>query len=191
MSEQPATAVAPSGLDTLVRRLVRGGHRLSQAAAALAAVAMASLFVLMLAEIVARNLFSRSLGFSWEISGYLLGAVIFLGSGWTLRNGRHIRIMLLLEHAGPRMRRALDLVATLIAVLVVGQLVHAFSIMTWQSWANGVVSSTSEQFPLVWPRLAILLGLVVWEIQLLLRVLVLCVAPRLLNFDERRLETMS
>lgn len=191
MSEQPATAVAPSALDALVRRLVRGGHRLSQAAAALAAVAMASLFVLMLAEIVARNLYSRSLGFSWEISGYLLGAVIFLGSGWTLRNGRHIRIMLLLEHAGPRMRRALDLIATLIAVLVVGQLIHAFSIMTWQSWANGVVSSTSEQFPLVWPRLAILLGLVVWEIQLLLRVLVLCLAPRLLNFDERQLETMS
>ncbi|ANF57119.1 TRAP transporter small permease subunit [Halotalea alkalilenta] len=191
MSEQPVATVAPTGLDALVRRLVRGGNRLSQAAAALAAVAMASLFMLMLAEIVARNLYSRSLGFSWEISGYLLGAVIFLGSGWTLRNGRHIRIMLLLEHAGPRMRRGLDLIATLIAVLVVGQLIHAFSIMTWQSWANGVVSSTSEQFPLVWPRLAILLGLVVWEIQLLLRVLVLCLAPRLLNFDERQLETMS
>jgi TRAP-type C4-dicarboxylate transport system permease small subunit len=165
----------------MISRLLRLSDRLTWAAAAFSALAMALLFILMLAEIVSRNLLGKSLGFTWEVSGYLLGLIIFMASSWTLRTDKHIRITLLREHLPNGGMRWLDLLATLIGVVIVGFFTAAFVGFCLQTWQSGTVSSTPQQIPLIYPRALMALGLVVFTLTLIVRALVLIAVPELLE----------
>lgn len=164
----------------MISRLLRWSDRLAWASAALAALAMALLFILMLSEIVSRNLFGTSLGFSWEISGYLLGLIIFMASSSALRHDKHIRITLLREHLPAGGVRWLDLLATLIGVIIAGFFSAAFIGFCLQTWHSGTVSSTPQQIPLIVPRALMALGLLVFTSTLIVRALVLAASPGLL-----------
>ncbi|WP_249977829.1 TRAP transporter small permease subunit [Vreelandella olivaria] len=164
----------------MISCLLRLSDRLSWATAALAALAMALLFVLMLSEIISRNLFGRSLGFSWEVSGYLLGLIIFMASSWALRNDKHIRITLLRDHIPEGYARWLDLLATLIGVVIAGFFSAAFIGFCLQTWHGGTVSSTPQEIPLIYPRALMALGLIVFTLTLIVRAMVLFSLPGLL-----------
>lgn len=172
----------------MIFRMLRWSDRLAWASAALAALAMALLFVLMLSEILSRNLLGTSLGFSWEISGYLLGLIIFMASSWALRHDKHIRITLLREHLPAGGVRWLDLLATLIGVIIAGFFAAAFIGFCLQTWHSGTVSSTPQQIPLIAPRALMALGLIVFTATLIVRALVLVAAPELMG-DQKRLDS--
>ncbi|MGP9764314.1 TRAP transporter small permease subunit [Halomonas sp. AOP13-D3-9] len=165
----------------MISCLLRLSDRLSWATAALAALALALLFVLMLSEIVSRNLLERSLGFSWEVSGYLLGLIIFMASSWSLRNDKHIRITLVREYLPAGGVRWLDLLATLIGVIIAGFFCSAFIGFCLQTWHGGTVSSTPQEIPLIYPRALMALGLLVFTLTLVVRALVLVAAPGMLD----------
>jgi TRAP-type C4-dicarboxylate transport system permease small subunit len=113
---------------------------------------------LMLAEVVKRGFIGGSLAFSWEISTYAMAAMFFLAAGRTLRTGRHVRVSLLLEASGPRLRQLIDMAATLVglvlAVLIFLSLVNLAS----ASWARGLRSATYTATPLVWPQALMAIG---------------------------------
>ncbi len=154
------------------------GHRLtghigkfSDVLGTLAALCMAGLFLLMIAEIVARGVFSTSLGFSWEVSGYLLGAVIFLGAANALRSGSHVRISFLLDMLPRHFSRALDVASTLVAALITAYMTYAFFKLGWTSWSREIVSATVVQTPLFIPQLIFAIGLATLFLQLVARLL--------------------
>mgnify|MGYP003668126519 CR=1 FL=1 len=165
----------------MISCLLRLSDRLSWTTAAIAALALALLFVLMLSEIVSRNLLERSLGFSWEVSGYLLGLIIFMASSWSLRNDKHIRITLVREYLPRGGVRWLDLLATLIGVIIAGFFCSAFIGFCLQTWHGGTVSSTPQEIPLIYPRALMALGLLVFTLTLVVRALVLVAAPGMLD----------
>jgi TRAP-type C4-dicarboxylate transport system permease small subunit len=105
-----------------------------------------------------RNFTGRSLGFTWEFSGYLFGAIIFLGSAWTLRCGGQVRIRFMLDVLPPRWARLLDILACLCGLLIAAYLFYALCGYTMQAWSRNIVSSTPEKFPLVYPRALLTLG---------------------------------
>ncbi|MCQ9618048.1 TRAP transporter small permease [Paenalcaligenes niemegkensis] len=140
---------------------------LSNTLGALAALCLATLFLLMMAEIILRGFFHYSLGFTWEINGYLMGSVIFLGLGSALKSRSHIRIRLLLEMLPPRFTRWLDMVATVGGILITLYLLRAMTLLAWTSYIRNSVSSTPEQIPLVLPQAALCFGLLVFLFQLL------------------------
>jgi TRAP-type C4-dicarboxylate transport system permease small subunit len=127
-------------------------ERLSRVLGALAGAGMALLFLLMIGEVFYRNITGRSLGFTWEFSGYLFGAIIFLGSAWTLRCGAQVRIRFMLDILPPRWARLLDVLACLCGLLIALYLFYALCGFTWQAWSRDIVSNTPEKVPLVWPR---------------------------------------
>lgn len=165
----------------MLSRLLRAIDWLAWATGALSAVAMALLFILMLSEIVSRNLLGTSLGFTWEVSGYLLGLVIFMASSWALRNDKHIRITLLREHLPASAVRWLDLLATLIGAAIAVFFTAAFVGFCLQTWHNGTVSSTPQQIPLIVPRALMLLGIAIFTLTLVVRAMALIAAPSLLE----------
>ncbi|GHB18180.1 TRAP transporter small permease subunit [Salinicola rhizosphaerae] len=165
----------------MISRLLQASDFLARAAGMLAAIAMALLFVLMLSEIVSRNLLGTSLGFTWEVSGYLLGLVIFMASSWALRNDKHIRITLLREHLPAAAVRWLDLLATLIGAAIAVFFTAAFVGFCLQTWHNGTVSSTPQQIPLIVPRALMLLGITIFTLTLVVRAVALIAAPSLLE----------
>ena len=144
---------------------------LSRVTGALAGAGMGVLFLLMIAEVFYRNVTGRSLGFTWELSGYLFGAIIFLGSAWTLRCGGQIRIRFMLDILPPRWSRWLDLLACVCGLLIAGYLFFALCGFTLQAWSRGIVSGTPEKFPLVYPRALLTLGSGVLCLQMLAQTL--------------------
>lgn len=145
--------------------------KLSDALGVVASLCMAGLFLLMMSEIIARSAFSTSLGFSWEISGYLLGAVIFLGSAMALRNGVHVRISVLLDILPRRFSYGLDMVSTLAAALITGYMAYAFFKLGWTSWSRQTVSATVVEAPLFLPQVIYAIGLAALFLQLAARLL--------------------
>lgn len=148
-------------------------ERCSRVLGALAGGGMALLFLLMIAEVFYRNLTGRSLGFTWEFSGYLFGAIIFLGSAWTLRCGAQVRIRFMLDILPPRWARLLDALACLCGFLIALYLFYALCGFTWQAWSRDIVSSTPESMPLVWPRALLTLGCGMFCLQTLAQALTL------------------
>ncbi|MEG5262707.1 TRAP transporter small permease [Pseudomonas sp. JDS28PS106] len=137
---------------------LRSIDTLSRVTGCIAGAGMALLFLLMIGEVFYRNLTGRSLGFTWELSGYLFGAIIFLGSAWTLRCGGQIRIRFMLDILPPRWARWLDVLACLCGLFIAGYLFYALWGFTLQAWSRGIVSGTPEKFPLVYPRALLTLG---------------------------------
>ena len=70
-----------------MHRIISAIEAASRAGVAVAAVLVAAIFALMLAEIVARGAFSTSTLLSWEWSSYLMAAVMFLAAAGTARSG--------------------------------------------------------------------------------------------------------
>jgi TRAP-type C4-dicarboxylate transport system permease small subunit len=91
-------------------------------------------------------------------AGYCMAAAGFLALAHTLKRGEHIRVSLLIEHAGPRVKRALELwslaVATLLAALFALYSVR----LAFQSWQFNDVSTGNDATPLWIPQLAMAAG---------------------------------
>jgi TRAP-type C4-dicarboxylate transport system permease small subunit len=94
-------------------------------------------------------------------AGYCMAASGFLALAHTLKRGEHIRVSLLLEHAGPRLRRVLEL-ASLALSTVLAAAFGWYSIrLTFQSWEFNDVSTGNDATPLWIPELAMAIGTVV------------------------------
>jgi TRAP-type C4-dicarboxylate transport system permease small subunit len=73
----------------------------------LAAACLLALALVVLAQIGGR-LIGVMVPSATQIAGFLLAATIFLALAYTLAEGEHIRVMVVLEHLGPRARFWLD-----------------------------------------------------------------------------------
>ncbi len=135
----------------------------------LAALSIALLFILGLSEILLRTFAGYSLPVSLEYSGYLVAFSFFLGLGWTLSEGKHIRLALFEKQLGPA--RMLDLTATLLALVIVT--VFTIALITWAagSYTKGTVSFFPSATPLWIPQAIFSIGPFILTLSVLGRLL--------------------
>ena len=139
--------------------------RIEKAAAVLAALALAALFLLGLAEVTLRTLFSYSIPISLEYSGYLVAASFLLGSGWTLSQDRHVRLAIFEN------RPAIETLATGIALALSLGLSYGLAAWAIGSFEKGDVSFFPSATPLWIPQGGLALGALVLSLSLLKRLL--------------------
>jgi TRAP-type C4-dicarboxylate transport system permease small subunit len=125
--------------------------------AALAGVAMVAAFVSVGLGVIARLA-------GWDIAGldayagYSISAALFLALPQTLRRGEHIRVTLLLDRAGPKLRNALEWWA-LAAGLALALYLAFFAVrLVLSSHEMHDVSQGADATPLWIPQLAMALG---------------------------------
>ena len=136
---------------------------LYNAAAYLAALLLVGTLVMVLLGI-----FGRILGFQVRgtdaYAGYCMAGVGFLALAHTLTRGEHIRVNLVLEHAGASGRRVLER-WSLAAAAVLSLGFAWFSVrLVWQSYTLHDISTGNDATPLWIPQLAMALGTVVFAI---------------------------
>lgn len=151
--------------------LLRPIDWLSHKAAIVSAACLGSMTVLMLAEVVARNFLSQSLTFSWEFSGYLMGAAFFFGAAYTLRTGGHVRVSVLSETVPPIVAKVLEYVTTLVGLVVVGFLAYALFDLAQTTFSRGVRSFTPMETPLIIPQGVLVLGALLLFLQMVARLI--------------------
>jgi TRAP-type C4-dicarboxylate transport system permease small subunit len=111
-------------------------------------------------------------GISDEISSYVLGVAGVWGMAYGLQVGAHVRIDLLINHAGPSLRRALDMLAGGVTMLFAALLAFYAWAQAAEAYELGTRSITVLRAPLAIPQGLIAFGytlLAVQALSLLLR----------------------
>ena len=147
----------------LLSAYARVVNRLAIGGGILAAICLALLALLVLAEITVASAskiipgIRGDIPIAWEYSGYLMGAAFLLGSAVTLRAGTHIRVTALLTVLRPQAQHVLEILATLIGTIFSGFLAWTLSVFATQSIVEKTVSFASYT-PLWIPQVAMAVG---------------------------------
>nr|WP_321463057.1 TRAP transporter small permease [uncultured Cohaesibacter sp.] len=140
--------------------------QISSLSCILGGVCLVAIFLLIAAEILARNFINTSLPFSWDFAAYMMGACIFLSAGATLKAGGHVRVTALNDYLPPRGKQILDIAACLIGFIIALAILHAVSDMAFLSFKRGSTSSSVVRTPLWIPQAFMVLGAVVFALQM-------------------------
>ena len=134
--------------------------RLYDAAGYLAALFLAGTLAMVLTGIAGRLLSFHVPGTD-SYAGYCMAACGFLALAHTLKRGEHIRVSLVLEHAGVRARRGLELWALAVATVLAGAFAWYSVRLSLQSWQYSDISTGNDATPLWIPQLAMAAGTLV------------------------------
>ncbi len=140
-----------------MRRLL---DRLYDGAALAAALCMVLLLVAVLLSIAGRQLNFHISGMD-AYAGYLMAGAGFLALAHTLKRGEHIRVTLVLSHLQGPARRALELFALALGLLL-ALLFAWYSVrLAWQSHAFNDISTANDATPLWLPQIGMAVGAVI------------------------------
>jgi TRAP-type C4-dicarboxylate transport system permease small subunit len=145
-----------------VRRILDGVYA---SALALAAACLATLAVLVLAQVIGRAL-GMLVPAAEELAGYLMAAATFLALAHSLRAGAHIRVTLAIGQLDARTRRWQETFVLVIALPLSAGLAWWCLGLVAESLSYGDTSSGHLAVPLWIPQAPMALGLIVFTIAL-------------------------
>jgi TRAP-type C4-dicarboxylate transport system permease small subunit len=140
--------------------------RLYAASGALAALCLAGIAVVMLAQAGMRESGLLLRGAD-DIVGWLCAASAFLALASTFRHGELVRVGLIIDRLEPRARRRAELGALGGAVLVVGYILWAAASFVYQSWKFEEVAQGLIQIPIWIPQMSFVVGALVFFVAVL------------------------
>jgi TRAP-type C4-dicarboxylate transport system permease small subunit len=133
-----------------------------------AAAYLAALLLVGTLAMVLLGIFGRILGFqvrgSDAYAGYCMAGAGFLALAHTLTRGEHIRVNLILEHAGVQGARVLERWSLAAAVVLSTAFAYYSVRLAWQSFTLHDISTGNDATPLWIPQLAMAAGTVVFAI---------------------------
>ncbi|MDP1611789.1 MAG: TRAP transporter small permease [Sulfuritalea sp.] len=145
-----------------MRRLL---DRLYGAAAWAAALFMIGTLTMILLSVGGRLLDFHIRGTD-AYAGYCMAAAAFLALAHTLKRGEHIRVTLILDHAGPRGRHALELWSHVAGLFCAVLLAWFATRLVWQSFQFNDISQGTDATPLWIPQLGMAVGSMIFAIAL-------------------------
>ena len=154
-----------------MRILLRSIDTICTAGAIFAALAIAGISVMLIAEVILTSRFNWSQPWVVEFSGYGLAAALFAGSGWALRQGGHIRVTIVFQALPTTIQRIVDAICTLCALVVTLYAAQALSAFAQRSAELGSVSTYLSRTPLVYPQAMLAMSFVILALALIARLL--------------------
>jgi TRAP-type C4-dicarboxylate transport system permease small subunit len=127
-----------------------------------AAGVLAALFMVGTLAMVLVGIGSRLTG--WFVpgtdayAGYCMAAAGFLALAHTFRRGEHIRVTLLIERAGAKVRRGLELWSLAAGTALAAAFAFYAVKLAWQSWDFNDISTGNDATPLWIPQLTMAVG---------------------------------
>jgi len=140
--------------------------RLYAASGALAAVCLASICALMLAQAFGREVGILIRGAD-DIVSWLCAASAFLALGHTFRKGELVRVGLWLDMLGARTRWFAELFALGLSAVFVGYMLWAVVRFVYQSWQFHEVAQGLITLPIWIPQMSFVIGVVIFFVAVL------------------------
>lgn len=132
-------------------------NRLYDGAGALAALCLASIAAVMLAQAAMREMGMLLRGAD-DIVAWLCAASAFLALGHTFRRGELVRVGIVIEMLPPHARRPVAIAALALTVAFVGYMVYAVVRFVYESWQFEEVAQGLIQIPIWIPQMSFVLG---------------------------------
>ena len=133
-----------------------------------AAAYLAALFLVGTLVMVLLGIFGRLLSFQVRgtdaYAGYLMAGAGFLALAHTLMRGEHIRVTLVLEHAGAAGKRWLERWSLAVALALSLAFAWYSVRLAWQSYQFHDISTGNDATPLWIPQLSMAIGAIVFAI---------------------------
>ena len=129
-------------------------------AGALAAIFLAAICVLMLAQSAGREIALQIRGAD-DLTAWLCAASAFLPLAHTFRQGELIRVGLLLEKVGEGKRRALEIFSLASAAVIVGYMTWAVAGFVYESWKFKELAQGLLVIPIWIPQLSFVAGVAI------------------------------
>mgnify|MGYP001946752923 FL=1 len=165
----------PSG-NVAIRKVIKFADTIALIGGYVAVVCLGLMTLLMLCQVgvaALSRVFTDLRGdipVAWEYGSYLMGATFMLGSGVTLRAGRHIRLGLIVDSAPGWLRNTLEIVSSTLAI--------AFSVFLTYSLGSAALvalrvgtTSISSSTPIWIPMAAFTVGAAILSLQFAVRLL--------------------
>ncbi|WP_223426946.1 TRAP transporter small permease [Tateyamaria pelophila] len=138
--------------------LTRSLNAVYKAAGALAGFFLVAICVIVMAQIVARQL-GTIIPSADEYAGFCLAATSFLGLAYSFRSGSHIRVTLFIQALGNTSSRLMLILALVVATSVSGLLAYHTILMVMQNATRGEVTSGLIPIPLWLPQMGMAIGI--------------------------------
>ena len=135
--------------------------RLYSASGALAAVCLASICALMLAQAAGRE-FGLLIRGADDITAWLCAASAFFALGHTFRHGELVRVGLWLDFLKPAARWWAEVFALGVSTLFVGYMAWAVTRFVYESWKFNEVAQGLIKIPIWIPQLSFALGVLIF-----------------------------
>lgn len=144
-------------------RVYRWSCGLNRAGIAVVLAMLVAVTMLVLTEVLLRNVFYTSTHVMNELVGYSVAAMTFLALGYCFEQGVLIRMGLVLAPLGrfPAARRGLEILLTSAAIVTILVVARYFLLSVMRNWSRGYVSETPAQIPLWIPEALLVAGLVI------------------------------
>jgi len=140
--------------------------RLYAASGALAAICLAGIAAVMLAQAGMRAAGWLFRGAD-DIVSWLCAGSAFLALGYTFRHGDLVRVSLLIDRLPARMRHRAEIACLVSALVVVGYTTWAASSFVYESWKFGELAQGLIQIPIWIPQMSLVLGSLVLAVAIL------------------------
>ena len=137
--------------------------RLYAASGAFAAVCLAAICVLMLAQAMGREVGILIRGAD-DIVAWLCAACTFFAIGHTFRHGELVRVGLWLDMVGPRLRWYLEVFSLGITTAFVAYMMWAVTRFVYESWKFDEVAQGLIRIPIWIPQMSLVLGVLIFFI---------------------------
>lgn len=135
--------------------------RLYQASGVLAALCLAGICFLMLAQAIVRE-FGVLIRGSDDITSWLCAASAFLALGHTFRHGELVRVGLFIDRLGPARRRVAEIGALALTALFVGYMAWAVCKFVYESWKFDEIAQGLIRVPIWIPQLTFAIGVLIF-----------------------------
>lgn len=140
--------------------------RLYSASGAFAAICLAGICALMLAQAAGRE-FGVLIRGADDITAWLCAASAFFALGHTFRHGELVRVGLFVDMLGSGKRRVAELLALTATALFVGYMTWAASRFVYDSWQFKEVAQGLIKIPIWIPQMSFVLGVLIFLVAVL------------------------
>ena len=140
---------------------------ISKASAVVAGTILISMTAYTIIEIARRTVLGSSSNVLVEFVGYGLAAMTMLAASKTMREGGLIRVNILLQYAGPRVRQVLDAFCLLCGIFVLGLAAWFVWLDMQRSFSRGYETDSLIPLPLWLPPLGLFIGMVAFLLNML------------------------
>jgi TRAP-type C4-dicarboxylate transport system permease small subunit len=137
--------------------LTRSLDAIYRATGALAGFFLVAVCVLVMAQIIARQL-GTIIPSGDQFAGFCLAATSFLGLAYSFRSGSHIRVTLFIQKLNHTGSRVMLILALAVATAISGLLAYHTIVMVVQNASRGEVTSGLISVPLWLPQIGMAIG---------------------------------
>lgn len=149
-----------------MEKFIRVVDRISHVFGIIAGVFIILGVVLVIAEIILRNLFSSTLYVTYEYTGYFMVAITFFGLAYTLKENGHIRLTFLHKFIKVgKSREVLEIFTHFVGFVVFAVITYNTANYFWDSVVSGSRSMQISKTYLAIPQIAMPIGSFVLSLQ--------------------------